>query len=267
MKIIEYHRPQTLEEALALLGRSEIVTVPLGGGTSLNSPAYSAVQFPSTDIAVVDLQALGLNTFERNAQTKSTSIEIGAAITLQALLDIPELPEALHRAVRQETTFNLRQVATAAGTLVAADGRSPYATVMLALDARLTILPGDEGVSLGDLMPLRAERLHRRLITKIVIPAAVRLAFEYVARTPADQPVVCAAVTQWPSGRTRVALGGYGKAPVLAMDGPEPDGVEIAARAAYSLASDEWASAAYRSDVAGVLARRCLDEFSETNEV
>ena len=34
MKISEYHRPQTLEEALALLGRTEIVTLPLGGGTS-----------------------------------------------------------------------------------------------------------------------------------------------------------------------------------------------------------------------------------------
>jgi putative selenate reductase FAD-binding subunit len=263
MKISEYHRPQNLEEALALLGRSEIVTILLGGGTFVNSPAYPAAQFPSADIAVVDLQALGLNTFQRN----DTFIEIGAAVTLQALLDIPELPEALYRALRNETTYNLRQVATVAGTLVAADGRSPFATVMLALDAHLAILPGEEVVSLGDLLPLRLERLHRRLITKIVIPTAVRLAYEYVARTPADQPLVCTAVAGWPSGRTRLAMGGHGSAPVLAMDGPEPGGAEVAARAAYSQAGDEWASAAYRSDVAGVLARRCLDGLADTGEV
>jgi CO/xanthine dehydrogenase FAD-binding subunit len=251
--IINYYRPQTLEEALALLGREEIVTIPLGGGTFLNSPAYPAAHSPSSDIAVVDLQALRINTFERNG----TLIKIGATVTLQAMLDIPGLAEAIYRAVRNETTFNLRQVATVAGTLVAAGGRSPFATVMLALDARLTILPDEEAINLGDLLPFRFERLHRRLITKISIPASVRLAYEYVARTPADQPLVCAAVARWPSGRTRLAVGGHGAAPVLAMDGPEADGVEVAARAVYSQAGDEWASAEYRAEMAVVLTNRC----------
>jgi CO/xanthine dehydrogenase FAD-binding subunit len=35
--------------------------------------------------------------------------------------------------------------------------------------------------------------------------------------------------------------------------------LEIAARSAYSQVGDEWASAEYRQDVAGVLAARCLD--------
>jgi CO/xanthine dehydrogenase FAD-binding subunit len=252
MKISEYHRPQTLEKALALLGRTEMVTVPLGGGTFLNSPA-SAGHFPSNEIAVVDLQALELNTLERNA----TFIDIGATVTLQAMLDFPGLAEDIYRAVRHETTFNLRQVATVAGTLVAADGRSPFATVMLALDARLTILPDEQVLSLGDLLPFRFERLHHRLITKISIPASARLAYEYVARTPADQPIVCVSVARWPSGRTRLSLGGYGSEPVLVMDGPEPGGVEVAARAAYSQAGDEWASAEYRAEMAVVLTNRC----------
>jgi CO/xanthine dehydrogenase FAD-binding subunit len=259
MKISEYHRPQTLVETLALLGRTETVTIHLGGGTFLNSPASTA-HFPSNDIAVVDLQALGLNTFERNG----TYINIGAAVTLQAILDIAGLPEAFYRAVRNETTFNLRQVATVAGTLVAADGRSPFATVMLALDARLTILPDEEVISLGDLLPFRFERLRRRLITKISIPASVRLAYEYVARTPADQPIVCASVARWPSGRTRLSLGGYGPEPVLAMDGPEPGGVEVAARTAYSQAGDEWASAEYRAEMAVVLTNRCQAKLAST---
>jgi CO/xanthine dehydrogenase FAD-binding subunit len=260
--ITEYHRPKDLTEALALLARTEIVTVPLGGGTSINSPAYMVSQFPATEFAVVDLQALGLNTVEQNG----TFVEIGATASLQALSDFPGLPDAFHRAIQLETTFNLRQMATAAGRLVAADGRSSFGTVMLALDARLTILPGDEVRNLGDLFPLRTELLRHRLIANISLPASARLAFEYVARTPADLPIVCAAVARWPSGRTRLAVGGYGQAPVLAMDGPEPDGVEIAARAVYSQAGDEWASATYRSDVAGVLAKRCLDALSDNGE-
>jgi CO/xanthine dehydrogenase FAD-binding subunit len=262
MKISEYHRPQTLEEALALLGRTETETIPLGGGTFLNSPAYPAVHAPTNDIAVVDLQALGLNTFEQNGKL----IEIGAMVTLQAMLDFPGLAEDIYNAVRHETTFNLRQVATVAGTLVAADGRSPFATMMLALDARLKILPDEEAIRLGDLLPFRFERLHRRLITKIAIPATARLAYEYVARTPADQPLVCAALARWPSGRTRLSLGGYGPEPVLAIDGPEPGGVEVAARAAYSQAGDEWASAEYRAEMAVVLTNRCQAKLASAEE-
>ena len=131
------------------------------------------------------------------------------------------------------------------------------------LEAKLhaRILPDDEQISLGDYLPLRDERRPNYLITRITIPTNVKMAYKYVARTPADLSIVCVAVAQWPSGRTRVALGGYGSAPMLAMDGPESDGAETAARDAYREASDQWASAAYRSDVAGKLADRCLDWF------
>ncbi|MCK4899927.1 MAG: hypothetical protein KAS38_14200, partial [Anaerolineales bacterium] len=57
-------------------------------------------------------------------------------------------------------------------------------------------------------------------------------------------------------------LGGYGDAPQLVMDGFGTDGAEIAARDAYSQASDEWAGAEYRMQVAGLLTKRCLDELS-----
>ena len=89
-----------------------------------------------------------------------------------------------------------------------------------------------------------------------------RLAFEQVARTPSDKPIVCVAVAQWPSGRTRMAIGGFGAAPRLAMDGTEAEGLEAAARNACHDASDEWGSAEYRMDVAATLAKRCLAAIS-----
>jgi CO/xanthine dehydrogenase FAD-binding subunit len=256
--IVEYHRPTTLDEALALLARPDPPTLPLAGGSIVNRPT-------SCSYAVVDLQALGLDTL----QQRGNVLELGAALTLQALLESSKsqkadgisLPEGLVTAIHHEATYNLRQVASIAGTLVSADGRSPLATAMLALDALLRIQPGDESIDLGDLMPLRSERLRGRLIVLVSFPLNARLAYAYVARTPADRPIVCAALAAWPSGRVRLALGGFGGAPTLAFDGMESAGVEIAARSAYGQAGDQWASAEYRQEIVGVLARRCLSEL------
>lgn len=244
--IKEYYRPQSVEEALKLLAQPD--TLPLGGGTLLSKPGPATVK-------VVDLQALGLNTLS----AKGNTLEIGATVTLQQLHEFPDLPAAFQAAIKLEAPLNLRNAATVAGTLVAADGRSPVATVLLALDAKVTVNSGQSSViNLGDFLPLRHENLAGKLITGIEIPLNVKLAFQTVARTPADKPIVCAALAQWPSGRTRLALGGYGQAPFLAMDGTEADGGESAARNAFHEASDEWASAEFRMDVAGTLAKRCL---------
>jgi CO/xanthine dehydrogenase FAD-binding subunit len=59
-----------------------------------------------------------------------------------------------------------------------------------------------------------------------------------------------------------MAVGGYGKSPMLAMDGTATDDVGVAARNAFHEAEDEWASAEYRMDVAATLARRCADSVN-----
>ena len=248
--IIEYHRPQTLDEALALISRREPLTVPLGGGTALNRPSPNP-------LAVVDLQSLGLNTINKRGK----NLDLGATLGLQALLDVSGIPSVLHQVIRHEATYNLRQMATIAGTLVACDGRSPFSTALLALDAQITLQPGEEQISLGDLLPIRNDILKGRLITKVTLPINMQLAYNYVARSPADLPIVCVAVSIWPSGRIRVTLGGYGDAPVLAMDGPGVEGAGISARDAYRNSTDEWASVDYRSEVAEILTRRCLEEL------
>jgi CO/xanthine dehydrogenase FAD-binding subunit len=261
--IIEYHRPETLEDALDLLARPEPVTVPLGGGSFLNKPSPEP-------LAVVDLQALPLNSIYQ----RGNSLEVGATVTLQTLLVYIEksdnqLLKDLRKVVEHEATYNLRQVATVAGTLVSADGRSPLTTAFLALDAQISLKQkkkSEQNISLGDLLPLRKEQLQGKLIVQLSLPENLRLAYEYVARTPADWPLICAAVCQWPSGRTRLALGGFGESPLLAMDGPQPEGIEVAARDAFSHAGDQWASAEYRQEVAGILASRCIQTLAALTE-
>jgi len=248
--ISTYHRPQTLEEALTLLTQPN--TVPLGGGTLLSQPTTDSVQ-------AVDLQALGLDflTKKGNPSTGSgQALEIGATCTLQSLLENENCPETLKTAIKLEAPINIRNSATVAGTLVASDGRSPFATALLAMDAKISIASEQSSmIGLGEFLPLRP----RGLITAITIPLNTKFAFEFVSRTPADKPIICAALNQWASGRTRLTLGGYGKSPMLAMDGTEAEGIESAARNAYHEANDEWASANYRMDVAAVLAKRCLE--------
>lgn len=245
--ITQYFRPTTLPEALNLLSQPN--TVPLGGGTHLSRPEADPVQ-------LVDLQALGLNTMTRQGNV----LEIGATVTLQQLLESEYCPPALQTALRLDEPLNLRNMGTVAGALVTCDGRSSFATVMLALDARL-ILAGEPNttISLGDVLPLREENLRGKLITRIDIPTHVRLAFEYVARTPSDKPILSAALARWPSGRTRLAMGGWGRMPTLAVDGTAQDNLQIAAQNATYDATDELASAEYRREVAPILARRCAE--------
>ena len=240
--ITAYHRPQTLDEALALLTQPN--TLPLGGGTLLSQPTTDPV-------SVVDLQRLGL----ASLRVKGNDLEIGATCTLQSLFESKDCPESLKAAIKLEAPLNIRNTATVAGTLVSADGRSPFAAMLLAMDAKITVVSGQTSVvSAGEFLLTRPHGL----ITSITIPLNTKTAFEFVSRTPADKPIVCAAIAQWNSGRTRLTLGGYGKSPMLAMDGTEADGLDTAAQNAYHEANDEWASAEYRMDVAATLAKRCL---------
>jgi len=246
--INQYHRPHTLEETLKLLSHPD--ARPLGGGTVLTQKSEES-------FSVVDLQALGLDMLHQS----SNNLEIGAATKLQTLFESPFIGKALKNAITLETPLNLRNMGTVAGTLVTCDGRSPFGTVMLALDAKLWLATQDGtlAINLGDLLPLKNEFLRGKLITKIEIPLKIKIAFETVARTPADKPIVCAALAQWASGRTRLTVGGWGPAPVLAMDGNEPGGLQEAARNATSDASDEWASAEYRMETVRILVKRCQD--------
>jgi CO/xanthine dehydrogenase FAD-binding subunit len=249
--IIEYHRPVSVEHVIALISRNDPPTFPLGGGTVLSQPSLEKM-------AVVDLQDLGMDYLD----LKPGSLVIGSTSTLQTLLNQLNLYPALKSAIRHEATYNIRQIATIAGTLVAADGRSPFATVMLALGAQITLMPDEKEISLGEFFPFRKSKFKGNLITRIAIPTDLRLSYEYVARTPADQPIVCVSLVRWQSGRTRVALGGYGSHPIIVFDGPNAIGADAAAEDAYSEARDQWASAAYRSNVAAVLVRRCLGELN-----
>ena len=70
-----YHRPESLEEALALLAQPG--SAPLGGGTKLLA---TEAGLPGT--AVIDLQALGLNQAKLLSANGTQAVAAGATLTL-----------------------------------------------------------------------------------------------------------------------------------------------------------------------------------------
>jgi CO/xanthine dehydrogenase FAD-binding subunit len=248
--INEYFRPKTVEEAVGLLAQEQKFRRPLAGGTKLSRKK-------DADFDVVDLQNVGLDSIEkRNAQLK-----VGSMTRLTTLLQHPDVNLEIKRAIRTDTNENICNAASVGGWVVSSGGRSILSTLLLALDTSLTCEPGPKKVPLGDWFPVRHLESPGLLITHLDLWNDINTTFEYVARSPKDQPTLIVAVAQWGSGRTRIALGGYGEAPIIAMDGPEGEGAEAACRDAYFDADDVWASALYRREVASRLAARCLEKI------
>jgi CO/xanthine dehydrogenase FAD-binding subunit len=255
MMIKEYFRPQSIDEAVKLLTNSGKSLSPLGGGTQIS-------RHQSEFDGVVDLQAVGMDKITAEGQY----LQVGAMVRLQSLLDHDAVHPEIQRAVRIDASQNIRNMASLGGWLVSSDARSITTTALLALDAALTWEPGKKQIQIGDWLLLRASDPPGSLMTTVEWRKRLYLTFEYVARSPKDKPVVIVAAAQWGSGRTRVALGGYGKAPILAMDGPERQGADVAARDAFADAEDKWATADYRRTVAGKLALRCLERIDAIKE-
>jgi carbon-monoxide dehydrogenase medium subunit len=204
---IEYHRPDSLEAALALLGRSSPVTRPLAGGTRLGPD----VERPA---AVVDLAGLPLSGIER----RDTRWRLGATTTLEALAAAADLPQGLRLAAARHAPRNLRQRASVGG-VVASRSSGPLTAALLALDARVAIEPG------GLLVPLEVYLLggeRGRLIVAVEVPASRLCALSEISKAPADAPVMVIAVgAEQVEGRLRgfLAAGAGAGQPVFPLPG------------------------------------------------
>jgi CO/xanthine dehydrogenase FAD-binding subunit len=249
--ITEYHRPSTLESAIELLGRKAPETVPLAGGTLLNR---------KTDhkFAVVDIQDLSLKGINKDG----SMFRLGSALTLQELINHPEAPSIIYEACKKETTYNLRQMSTLGGCAAGGGGKSILLAVLLAWNAQLELQPGDITIPLGEILPIRKQFLQKKLITSITFNTAARVSFEVVCKTPADHPFAGVVVAQWPNGRTRVCVFGFGDYPITAMDGPSAAGADMAAKNVFAESGDINASTSYRQDISEILVKRCLERLS-----
>jgi putative selenate reductase FAD-binding subunit len=250
---MEIFQPKTLDEAVDLLARG----VPLAGGTQL-TPKRNEID------AIVDLQGLGLDELNQ----ENGSLKIGAMTRLQSLLSssLP-FPDEFREACRYEAAWNLRNQATLGGLLASADARSPLLTVLAALDPLIHLAPGDKELTFREFMNQRKENTFIILRCMVELPQA--MAFEAVARTPMDLPVISASAACYERENGRhlnLALGGFGETPSAWSHALTEDGHDVLNAVAdqagelYQQAGDDFASQEYRAEVARILSRRVAEE-------
>ncbi len=269
----EYLRPSTLNEALRLLARSMIHTVPLAGGTALIPSRNDSVR------AVVDLSALDLAGIE----WQERPIRLGAMTTLQALASDPMARAfangILAEAARVCAPRNVRNVATIGGTIISGGTACDLLATFLALDAHVSMRTKViRTAALDKFMKAPGDCLGAGILIDLSIPVPAKpfgAALVRVARTPNDTAIVNAAALVVPDGlvctRVRLAVGGVGTRVIRAVSiesalvGHAWDEKRLARAieqfaAALSPLGDIRASSQYRREMAAVIAQRALTQ-------
>src|SRR5579883_1143564 len=140
LNLVEYHWAEHIDDALLLLGRLDVKTVPLAGGTYLLGLQDDSIE------AVVDLRDLELSYISEEQR----GLRIGAMTTLQNIVDSPVLKTfamgLLSRAAQASSSSRLiRNCATIGGTLGAgAASQADLLTALLALDAEVVVRSGSK---------------------------------------------------------------------------------------------------------------------------
>ena len=228
-----YHRPTTLDEALALLARNDVESAPLAGGTVLNG---LPTQVPEE---VVDLQALGLSDISRDGAV----LEVGSMTTLRDFVDHEWTPPLLRDLALREAPNTIRNAATIGGTVATADPESGLLSGLLAHAATLRIASatGTEDVVLTDFLGGGH-------------PLGGKGAFEATARTPADIPIVLAVGHRSDKGVLRMAAAGVAAHPVV---------IDLDRITDLDPPDDFRGSADYRRHLVSVLAARVVGRLPE----
>lgn len=205
MRISGYHRPSSLDDAVALLERSDVVTEVLAGGTALNARLAGRLE------EVVDLQALELDGIESDGPR----LVVGAMTTLQTLIDDGRTPATLADLARAEAPRTIRNAATIGGTVAGADPDSVLLAGLLAYGTLVAVTTAEGGreVPLSELLGDRMQ-LANGIITSVAFPGLGEGAFAGTGRTPADTPIVLV-VGHRTEGATTLAATGVAAAPIL----------------------------------------------------
>lgn len=258
---LSYHRPASLREASLLLG-SEPFPAVLAGGQSLIPALRLGERSESGLVDISRLEEL------RGINRAQGVLTIGAAEPMWDVSGSPTVSAAaplLVRVLRSVGAVGVRSRATLGGSLAWADSTSQLPSTLIALDAQV-----DTTERTLEAIDLQVDQ-HRttlrqgELLVRIRIPDDGWLGsgFHLVRRTHITWPVVGAVVTRARSGQFRLVVFGAATTPILVVG---DDAGELLSELPGRLRpfDDERASAAYRRQVAPVLAGRALDDAARS---
>jgi CO/xanthine dehydrogenase FAD-binding subunit len=275
-----YHRPGSVEEALALLSEHGDDARPLAGGQSLIPAMNFRLATPAVLIDLNDVSELthiGMDAeggLRVGAMTRQRALERSPLIARAAPLIAETMPYVAHAAIRSRGTIG--------GSLAHADPAAELPAVMLAHEARFRLLRqrGDRWVPASEFFTgLFSTALEPgELLVEVAVPpmpSSSGWAFLEISRRHGDFALAGVAVLAALDGRgqcagLRVALLSVGDRPILsagaakALIGQRPSAESIRAAAAAAAGdidptSDIHASSGYRRQLAAVLTRRALE--------
>jgi carbon-monoxide dehydrogenase medium subunit len=261
LREVEYARPESVEEAIRLLGADEGARALAGGQTLMNVMKARAA---SPDV-LVDLNRLDeLRRIERRGDG---GLAVGAMATYTQLMLDPAVAES--RPVVAEVAaaiadVQVRNRGTIGGNVCSNDPTNHFPPLVAALGAQMTIRGADgvrevaaEDFFLGVYLTAVAPG---ELLTTIALPAGGRDGFAAVTLGRDGTCIVNAAANL--DGEPRVAIGCVDAVPVLVHpQGTDEESVRAAVRgASLGPPSDVHASADYRRHLAEVLAVRAVQQ-------
>ena len=153
-RLKSFHKPKTINEALKLLARPGIRTLPLYGGPELFDNLAAAAEMEE----VVSLAGLNLD----RVSDEDGWLRLGAMTPLAALPD-GDLATAAARAY----PLNLRQMWTVGAVVAHGGASSPFLVTLLALGARVEVA-GQEEQDLSEYLPRRAAT---DLVAAVIVPS------------------------------------------------------------------------------------------------
>ncbi|MBN2557284.1 MAG: FAD binding domain-containing protein [Clostridia bacterium] len=261
MKIREYRRPETMEEAYGILNDGGENAV-IGGGAWIR-------MLPRELDAAVDISGLGLGTIKK----EDGRYEIGSMVTLRQVEMFKPFSELFNGIISKSAGaimgVSIRNIATAGGSVAGRFGFSDLIPALLALDTSL-FFHARGGISLEDYM--ESKDVGKDILTKITIKDHEgRGWFHTMKNTSLDFAVLNAAVSN-SDGRCRIIVGARPYKAVPAYDamkfmdecgGKTPAAIREAASIAageLKFGGNQRGSREYRIELCKTLVERGLSE-------
>lgn len=241
--ITEYHRPATLDEAVALIATP-------GAQVIVEGASLAASTRTDADV-VVDLQSLDLDGIVGSDEV----VQIGSMVTLATLATSTLVPPIIADLARREEPSSIRTMATVGGVIATNDAESELLAGLVAYNASMTVARADA----TEVHPLETVLVDPRvtegsIIIDISIETRGIAAAHRTGRTPMDRPIVLVVGHKGPDGHIRLAVTGVEEYVVAVSPGQTGE---------LDPPSDFRGTSEYRASLVNVLTKRVLADLSK----
>jgi 2-furoyl-CoA dehydrogenase FAD binding subunit len=262
----DYVRPETVDEAVALLAEHGDEARILAGGQSLMAMMNLRLADPAMLIDIARIAELS------HIRDLGDRIEVGAAVTQNKLLawsDLQKKLPLLAAALPHVGHFQTRNKGTVCGSIAHADPSSEIPLSLATLEGEV-VLRGKRGERVLNAKDFQLDMLTTaregdELIVAVRFPVHGRgVAFREVARRHGDFAMVAIAAIAGDKGSVRLGVGGIAGTPVVRIiaSGGAKDAVEKLATSLEGY-EDLQASAELRRDILRNLAPLVIAEAQQ----